>query len=280
MQHIILQTSDTSSLTIEPQKTIFWVGAGVGGLPPCNLPLGNGLTDAVMEAALGEHNKKIMIDIWETKIPKIRDGVRNIDHTVLTRHSGIKDKGARPRLEFIIGELHKLDIEFQNIRFQKDFNKVKYQRPSVVKSLQHFSSAAPNIYHYALADFARNGAEIITTNFDICIEKALTGLDTPPAIETPYGIKAIKYGDERFVYHVHGIATDKNIENNLGATLTNVSKSLSKQFTNLLLKCSLSSGQNRKQRGNRKFHVEVFCFFVLSVIWMNSVGVIQPRFFW
>ena len=46
------------------------------------------------------------------------------------------------------------------------------------------------------------------------------------------------------------------------------------------MKCFLSSGQNRKQRGNRKFHVEVFCFFVLSVIWMNSVGVIQPRFFW
>ena len=54
MKHIILKTDDTTVLSIDPTKTIFWIGAGASGQAPCSLPLGNDLTDVIMEAALGK----------------------------------------------------------------------------------------------------------------------------------------------------------------------------------------------------------------------------------
>lgn len=235
MKHIVLQTDDLSQLSIDPAKTIFWVGAGASGMEPCSLPLGNSLTKEVMEAALGKENANILSRLWGTRIPRIRDSIQNGDWLIpgdTKKPSGLD----WPRLEFVIGELHKLDVEFQNIAFQNSDNQKIYGRTSVVKSLRYFSSAEPNLYHYALADFARNGAEVVTTNFDICIEKALTGAGAVPSPEESCGVRAVKYGDGRFVYHVHGIATDKDIESNLGATLTNVSKSLPKQFADQLCK--------------------------------------------
>lgn len=235
MKHIVLQTDDLSQLSIDPAKTIFWVGAGASGMKPCSLPLGNSLTKEVMEAALGKKNADTLSRLWGTRIPRIRDSIQNGDW-IVPGHAKKPSGRDWPRLEFVIGELHKLDIEFQNIAFQNSDNQKIYGRTSVVKSLRHFSSAEPNLYHYALADFARGGAEVVTTNFDVCIEKALIGTGAVPSPEESYGAKAVKYGGGRFVYHVHGIAADKDIESNLGATLTNVSKSLPRQFAGQLRK--------------------------------------------
>lgn len=47
------------------------------------------------------------------------------------------------------------------------------RRDLVIRSLKNFSEAELNAYHYALADFVSAGAMVITTNFDIYIEKAL-----------------------------------------------------------------------------------------------------------
>ena len=239
MKNLVLTSGDLSDLTVNPAKTIFWVGAGVGVLSPCNLPLGNDLTDVILGTALGAENKKRLINIWNHEFPRIRDCVQKNNwrapfrkrHGTSDSGTEIPDLGERPRLEFIIGEINKLDVEFQDIIFQKESNKAAYRRDSIIKALKHFSDAEPNIYHYALADFLNAGAIAVTTNFDVCIEKAL-GLNTDEMqIKTVNGVKAVEYAAGKYVYHIHGVATDEDIETNLGATLTNVSKSLSKQFT-------------------------------------------------
>lgn len=245
MKNIILKPDILSDLSINPAKTIFWIGAGVGAVSPCNLPLGNQLTDAILDVVIGTDNKEKLISLWNSKILDIKNSIQNNDWMHLpqkhfshkTDKVNISNRTDRPRLEFIIGEMHKLDVEFQNISFQKECNQKTYRRPSVLKALQNFSLAEPNIYHYMLADFARAGSLMVTTNFDVCIEKALGLKDSEMNVKDVYGIKSIEYAEGQYVYHVHGIAADEHIETNLGATLTNVSKSLSKQFTDMLCKC-------------------------------------------
>lgn len=54
MIDIILGKDDASMLGIDPSRTVFWTGAGISTKEPSCLPLGNGLTDAYLEAALGD----------------------------------------------------------------------------------------------------------------------------------------------------------------------------------------------------------------------------------
>lgn len=240
MKNIILHTDDLKFLSIDPTKTIFWAGAGIGVLSPCNLPLGNDLTDAVLETAIGEKNTNKLIRLWNDKFPKIRDSIQNNNWLSPMKRSfrqSAKETDTmnnRPRLEFIIGEMHKMDLEFQDISFQKEKNQKTYERASIVKTLKNFSDAAPNSYHYALADFIRAGAMMVTTNFDICIEKALGLEQGKIEITDADGVPAVEYAAGQYIYHLHGIATDENIDENLGATLTNVSKSISLSFTKKL----------------------------------------------
>lgn len=231
MREIILKTDDLSSVSIDPAKTIFWVGAGIGGVEPCSLPLGNGLTDAVLEAALGSENKEKLLHIWNGKISRIKHSVKNNTWKLPPAR---KAEGERPRLEFVIGEIHKMDMEFSEITFEKKENRTAYARCSVVKSLKYFADAQPNRYHYSLADFAHRGAVMITTNFDVCIEKALGLKDSQMTAVDAGGVMAVEYAPAKYVYHIHGIATDENIEENLGATLTNVTRSLPGQFAGML----------------------------------------------
>lgn len=240
MKNINLYRDNVDFLAVDPAKTIFWVGAGVGVLPPCSLPLGNGLTDAILEAAIGEENTKTLIRLWNDKFPKIRSRIQNNNWMApagkRNRHDSqtAGSMNERPRLEFIIGEVHKLDIEFQDICFRKESNRAAYRRTSVITSLKYFAAADPNSYHYALADFMRAGATMVTTNFDVCIEKAYGLREDEMKIRDTDGIPAVECGPGRFVYHIHGVATDKEIERNLGATLTNVSKSVPPRFADKL----------------------------------------------
>lgn len=243
MKNIVLHTDDLEFLSIDPTKTIFWAGAGIGVLSPCNLPLGNDLTDAVLETAIGKKNTNTLIRIWNDKFQKIHDSIQNNNWVSSIkrsfRHSTRETNSMsnRPRLEFIIGEIHKMDLEFQDILFQKKKNQTTYQRASIIKPLKTFSNAAPNAYHYALADFIRAGAMMVTTNFDICIEKALGLKEDEIEITDADGVPAVEYAAGQYIYHLHGIATDENIDENLGATLTNVSKSVSLPFTQKLCRC-------------------------------------------
>ena len=243
MKNIILDKDNLDFLSIDPAKTIFWAGAGIGVLSPCNLPLGNDLTDAVLETVVGKENTNTLIRLWNDKFPEIQNSIQDNNWMLPAKknqQSTPKGKDAlsmRPRLEFIIGEVHKMDLEFQDISFQKRKNQITYQRTSIIKTLKNFTSAIPNAYHYALADFIRAGSILVTTNFDVCIEKALGLKEDEIKATSIDGIPAMEYKGGRYIYHAHGIATDKNIDENLGATLTNVSKSISRQFTKKLCKC-------------------------------------------
>ena len=242
LQDIILAKDDISSIKINPSKTIFWIGAGVGANEPCGLPLGNELTDTYLRAALGDAVAEQFILYWNNHIPRIRDCVRAGNwyapkaaetYTIDDVRSG--QAWERPRLEFIIGEINKLDQEFQGIRFQKPENQKRYSRRSSINAIRHFAEATPNLLHHWLADFAKAGSMIVTANFDTCIERALLG-DAIPAPTSREGVRGIETG-AGFIYHFHGVATDRNIQQNLGATINNVSKSLPLEFTAKLKKC-------------------------------------------
>lgn len=242
LQNIILTRDDTSSVCINPSKTIFWVGAGVGANAPCNLPLGNELTDAYLKSALGEELAERFILYWNNHVPRIRECVQRGDwHAPADQETYTLDDVRsgrawdRPRLEFIIGEVNKLDQEFLNIRFQKPENRRRYSRKCSINAISHFAEAEPNLLHYWLADFARAGSMIVTANFDTCIEKALMG-DALPDPSSCEGIRGTETGSG-FVYHFHGVATDQDIQINLGATINNISKRLPVEFTEKLKKC-------------------------------------------
>lgn len=238
IHNVILSKDNLDILSINPSKTIFWVGAGVGADSPCNLPLGNVLTDAFLYAMLGDKAEDFIL-YWNNYIPAIRDCVRNgiwseplcrTQYTVADVKSG--EAWERPRLEFVIGEVNKLDQEFCGISFENPENVKRYRRQQSIESLAHFAEAEPNLLHYWLADFARAGAMIITANFDICIEKAIDGDNKLSVCD---GVKGIETG-AGFIYHFHGVATDEDMQNNLGATVNNISKRLPERFTDRLVK--------------------------------------------
>lgn len=85
--------------------------AGVGALSPCNLPLVNQLTDAILNAVIGTDNKEKLISLWNSKIHEIQYSVQNNDWIHLPRKYfslksdkvNISNPTDRPRLVFIIG---------------------------------------------------------------------------------------------------------------------------------------------------------------------------------
>lgn len=241
IQNLILTRDPLTPLSLDPAKTIFWAGAGIGADTPCNLPLGNALTDAFLYNMLGDKAEEFIL-YWNNHIPAIRDCVKNGEWSapsVQTQYTAedvrLGKAWDRPRLEFIIGEINKLDQEFQGLSYENTESKSRYYRQCSIESLTHFAEAEPNLLHERLADFAKAGATIVTANFDTCIEKAL-GVDVKNVRPTVRdGIKGIETG-YGFIYHFHGVATDDDIQNSLGATVNNISKKLPDEFTQKLMK--------------------------------------------
>lgn len=247
MVDIILGKDKTNDLKINPKKTIFWTGAGISCIKPSSLPLGNGLTDAYLRTALGPKWKDFVV-LWNNNFPQIRDAIVDGklkmpapigNYTTAEVESG--KAWERPRLEYIIGEMDKLDKYFNAIQFNKRENQRLFHRRNVLNALSNFSSVEPCIYHYRLADLAKAGSIIVTANFDDSIEKAI-GIDSKK-VETQYGIKAVRISDPirngndtfSYVYHFHGISTDT--PDNLGATIGRMSKGIDDRFQKYLCNC-------------------------------------------
>ena len=225
--------SSKTDIRIDPSRTVFWIGAGLSYEAPSNLPLGNKLTDAYLDACLGDRYKNSFVECWNSNIEPLRDIVKQGEVVSLskTRKRGIDSASGRPRLEFIIGEMNKLDNEFLDFRFNRNENNALFGRKSNIEALHHFAEAEPNIGHKIVAEFANSGAVIVTTNFDVCIEKAIGtsyGNLNNPVIKN--GIQSINCDNGVFVYHIHGVATDENIRENLGTTINKVSKPLPDDF--------------------------------------------------
>ena len=143
MNEIILSREDTTPLRIEPSRTIFWTGAGISCIPPSNLPLGNPLTDAYLEAAFGPDKWKEFVVLWNNRIPRIRDAVQNGTWHEMepvgkynTSHVDSKAAWERPRLEYIIGEMDKMDRFFNNVHGRN-------KRKSSISALKHFADVQP-----------------------------------------------------------------------------------------------------------------------------------------
>jgi len=234
MNDIILEKDDKSWLRINPAKTIFWTGAGISCIPPSSLPLGNELTDAYLETALGSKWKDF-VALWNNNFPQIMNSVRNGKFFFPEKIGKFTSKEvdkmearARPRLEYIIGEMDKMDKYFNAIHFNKASNKRLFSRESSLAALNKFAMVKPCIYHYRLADLAKAGAVMITANFDTGIENAL-GVDATK-VERKYNTPAIYNGYGNYIFHFHGVATDD--PNNFGATINNMSKGLDEDFEN------------------------------------------------
>ena len=238
INNIILGKDDPTCLQIRPNKTIFWTGAGISCIEPSSLPLGNCLTDAYLKAALGPKWKDF-VALWNNHFPQIKDAVKhgkwNYPSPVGKYTVADVDNGnarQRPRLEYIIGEMDKLDKYFASIHFKKAENQSLFARGSSLAALKHFAHIEPCLYHYRLADLTKAGAIMVTSNFDDGIEMALSA--DSDKIEHNHGMTAIDtvYG---YIYHFHGVATDKS--DNLGATISAMSKGLDEKFEEYLESC-------------------------------------------
>ncbi len=228
-------------IDIDLEKTIFGVGAGISHDSPTGIPLGDELTNAFLKKLLGPEFADTFIEYWNEHIPKMKNAIHN-GHIVGIGHNEEKYKNKKgqkysPRLEYVIGEFSKLDNEFSDFHFYKEENNRRYGRKKCISALRHFADTEPNNNHMLLAECARAGATIITTNFDVCIEKTL-GVETE-LINNPtshLGVNAISFGEanNQYVYHIHGVATDDNIEENLGTTVRKVSEPSPKSFCKMI----------------------------------------------
>lgn len=95
-------------LEINPAKTILWVGSGVSHDDPCGLPIGNTLADEYLNSVLGKCEAEKLKQQWKSAIENIPDYPRAKEYNM--------------RLEFIIGVINQIDIEFSNITFKKSEN--------------------------------------------------------------------------------------------------------------------------------------------------------------
>lgn len=236
--NIILNYDDTTVLSIDPSKTIIWAGAGISCEAPSKLPLGNGLTDAFLKAMLGD-KWKAFVALWNNYFPQIKDSVKDGkwksppeigNYTEGDIDIPNEKARTRPRLEYIIGEMDKLDKYFNNTPFQNPQNKKMFSRKPSINALSYFSKVEPCLAHYRIADLVKRGAVFVTTNFDNGVEKALH-LDSSKIVKH-YHTDAISDGHGGYIYHIHGIATDN--PNNLGTTIFSLSKGLSEDFQEYL----------------------------------------------
>ena len=218
MTDIILSLDDATPLRIDPSRTIFWTGAGISADPPSCLPLGSGLTDAYLETAMGPKWKQF-VAIWNNHVPQIMNSVKNGEWSEpepvgTFTEADIFDKAwQRPRLEYIIGEMNKLDKYFNSIHFTKPENQRLFARGESIAAIQRFSLVRPNLTHFRLADLSKAGARLVTANFD-------TGLEEASA---------------KNVYHFHSSATDK--PENFGATIVAMSRGLDEGFQDEMIRC-------------------------------------------
>lgn len=186
--------------TLNVEKIILLVGAGVSILPPTSLPAGQKLTEYCLEKATDKNAATKLVEAWK-KINEIIYTVNKFSSSLI-------------RLEFIIGCMTDVDAEFY--------------KPPFIQGFKRFANVNPNVNHYYLGQILRKGGKIITPNFDCAIERTFDNYQT--VIES--GIPAGKT-ESGIVYHYHGIGTDYE---QLGTTILMIKKGIQKQFGEQLKK--------------------------------------------
>lgn len=123
-------------LSTTPHEVAFWTGAGISANAPTSLPLGFGLTKAVIDHFCIAGSFETLLAYYAQAQLCDADG----------------NPKSMPRLEFIFDCLA---------------NAIGLQ---VLQSLSAFSTAPSNLLHHFFAQHIHSGGRHITVNFDQCIE--------------------------------------------------------------------------------------------------------------
>lgn len=187
-------------------RWIIWVGAGISSREPTLLPLGLSLTDFALQECCG--------DAVQNRIRLLWDEANKI---IATDRNGAP-LGVRPRLESILGDIDEVGRQAINSEF--DF----------LRGFKAFTTAPFNENHLYVAELLRQGATILTTNFDTCIEAAYKylsqGSDELEVRQESGGLlcHSQKSATQGRLWHVHGTAENTAT---LGATIRAVKEGLS-----------------------------------------------------
>lgn len=196
-------------MEIDPKKLIIWCGAGISAQKPSSLPLGKTLVDFILEQLL---DKKFVEELYEK--------LSHVDEVLARRELFI---GNCLRLESVVSEIFLIE------HLLKPGNQ---KHLSFMESFGEILEAPYNLNHELIAYFVSRGSTIVTTNYDICIEKAIRAIDCQAEFSATNGIDGIyEYGsnNEKFgrIFHIHGTAEEPK---NIGITYQTVSRSFSKKF--------------------------------------------------
>lgn len=186
--------------SLDINKLIILVGAGVSIASPTRLPSGQMLTEYYLQSCIGKELANQIIQRWK-KLNKVIYMTNGFEIPLL-------------RLEFIIGCIDQVDIEFNYNPF--------------IMGFEQFVNVSPNINHHYLAELLKGGCKIITPNFDCGIEKNFDDFYTTTKLGIP--VNEVNRGT---IYHYHGIGTQYD---HLGATIAEIKKGLKKEFKNQLKK--------------------------------------------
>lgn len=181
--------------SIDVNKLILLVGAGVSIAPPARLPSGKVLTEYYLESCIGNELANEVMQSWK-RFNEVINSANGFEISLI-------------RLEFIVGCINDVDIEFNYL--------------PLIAGFQQFVNVNPNINHFYLGGIKEKGCEIITPNFDCGIEKVFGDFYSTTRLEVP--ANEVKSGG--VIYHYHGIGTQYK---QLGATIGEIKKGVKKEF--------------------------------------------------
>ena len=199
--------SITDIKTFSPNQWIIWAGAGISKPSPTCLPLGKELTEFTLEHVCGSNEEKAIINIW------------NEVHNLLNQLNIQKNFYLFPRLESILDVVSEVETKAIDVNY------------SFMKGFQAFLEAPYNSLHISLSVLLSLGAQIITPNFDLCIEKAYNNIfkDNDKLIQKKTDelivYKSVTKEKTGEIWHYHGAANEINT---MGATLQIVKEGLHK----------------------------------------------------
>jgi hypothetical protein len=195
---------------LDHSSTLIWAGAGIS-YP--TLPLSSRLTEFVLRETCTDKVALTILSKWE------------IANKIARSHDYDLPFGNTPRLETILGVIEELERTCDNHDF------------SFIQGFGSVADAPPNDSHRALASLLRRGATIITTNFDLCIERAYRS-ESPGGIplrgrwiDTAHVFESSGSSGVGRVIHLHGTASDTR---RMAATIARIKPGLSPKVERLL----------------------------------------------
>lgn len=191
-------------------KLIIWTGAGIDHDAPTGLPLGNDLTEFMIVNSMPDH--------------------------LLHRYHYCRTESQKKKmLAQTYGQL-RLETVIEAYRILENSLFDRSQVHPFLRGFQSFENRQPNDIHFALARLLKDGANIVTTNYDNCVNNAYYQLtadqlqcrrDDSSAFHKGFYTYSTSLLQTGTIYHIHGVAHDVE---SLGASLTQLCNGLSLHF--------------------------------------------------